>query len=111
MLSNYKITPSYSIYLQNYSLLSKVVLSKFIMKWPGSLLTGWEEQDRTGARQDHSLYCILTFWRIKLLEKATPWKGTHMTSRFLNTTFAEERTGFHPGSPEVQPDALTTMLP
>ena len=33
-------------------------------------------------------------WRIKLLEKATPWKGIHLTSRLLNTTFAEEWPGF-----------------
>ena len=51
------------------------------------------------------------FWRMKLLEKATPWKGIHLTSRLLNTTFAEERPGIEPGSPECQPDALTTMLP
>ena len=38
-------------------------------------------------------YHFVKYWRIKLLEKATPWKGIHLTSRLLNTTFAEERPG------------------
>ena len=55
------------------------------------------------------MYIYKMYWRIKLLEKATPWKDIHVTSRLLNTTFAEERPGIEPGSPECQLDALTTM--
>ena len=48
------------------------------------------------------------FWIIKLLEKATPWKAIHLTSRLLSTTFSEEQPGIKPRSPECQPDTLTT---
>ena len=51
------------------------------------------------------------YWRLKLLGKATPWKCIHLTSRLLNTIFADEWPGIKTGSPECQPDALTTMLP
>ena len=61
----------------------------------------------------HTLFCEegKTSLENQTLEKATPWKGIYLTSRLLNTTFAEERLEIKAGSPECHSPALTTMLP